>query len=113
MQRSAVVSQLARGVRPWNRQLSKTVARTTEVNNGRAAIFSASFLGRRMSTTGCPKSSIQSTPSRLTSSKPEVDKESTVWLYEQTNLRVEGHIIGFDEYMNLVLDEAEEGHVNN
>ncbi|XP_064467315.1 small nuclear ribonucleoprotein E-like [Ornithodoros turicata] len=31
-----------------------------------------------------------------------------VWLYENVNLRIEGHIIGFDEYMNLVLDEAEE-----
>jgi len=34
-----------------------------------------------------------------------------VWLYEQTNLRIEGCIIGFDEYMNLVLDEAEEVHM--
>lgn len=34
-----------------------------------------------------------------------------VWLYEQTNLRIEGCIIGFDEYMNLVLDEAEEYHL--
>ena len=31
-----------------------------------------------------------------------------VWLYENINLRIEGHIIGFDEYMNLVLDDAEE-----
>ncbi|PNH04852.1 Small nuclear ribonucleoprotein E [Tetrabaena socialis] len=31
-----------------------------------------------------------------------------IWLYDQTDLRVEGRIIGFDEYMNLVLDEAEE-----
>ncbi|KAG8196836.1 hypothetical protein JTE90_027549 [Oedothorax gibbosus] len=31
-----------------------------------------------------------------------------VWLYENTNVRIEGHIIGFDEYMNLVLDDAEE-----
>lgn len=31
-----------------------------------------------------------------------------VWLYEQTDMRIEGRIIGFDEYMNLVLDEAEE-----
>lgn len=34
-----------------------------------------------------------------------------VWLYEQTNLRIEGCIVGFDEYMNLVLDEAEEVHL--
>lgn len=26
----------------------------------------------------------------------------------QSDLRMEGRIIGFDEYMNLVLDEAEE-----
>lgn len=31
-----------------------------------------------------------------------------MWLYEQTDLRIEGRIIGFDEYMNLVLDDAEE-----
>eukprot|EP00798_Chlamydomonas_sp_ICE-L_P017108 gene17108-23410_t len=31
-----------------------------------------------------------------------------IWLYDQTDLRMEGRIIGFDEYMNLVLDEAEE-----
>lgn len=31
-----------------------------------------------------------------------------VWLYDQPDVRVEGRIIGFDEYMNLVLDEAEE-----
>mmetsp|Transcript_180273 Transcript_180273/g.438674 ORF Transcript_180273/g.438674 Transcript_180273/m.438674 type:complete len:88 (+) Transcript_180273:253-516(+) len=34
-----------------------------------------------------------------------------VWLYEQTSIRLEGQIIGFDEYMNLVLDGAEEVHV--
>lgn len=31
-----------------------------------------------------------------------------VWLFDQADLRIEGKIIGFDEYMNLVLDEAEE-----
>ena len=30
---------------------------------------------------------------------------------ENNNLRIEGHIIGFDEYMNLVLDEADEFYV--
>lgn len=34
-----------------------------------------------------------------------------VWLYENINLRIEGHIVGFDEYMNLVLDDSEEVHV--
>mmetsp|Transcript_33300 Transcript_33300/g.82938 ORF Transcript_33300/g.82938 Transcript_33300/m.82938 type:complete len:88 (+) Transcript_33300:108-371(+) len=31
-----------------------------------------------------------------------------IWLYENTDLRIEGRIIGFDEYMNVVLDDAEE-----
>lgn len=31
-----------------------------------------------------------------------------VWLFENNELRIEGRIIGFDEYMNLVLDDAEE-----
>jgi small nuclear ribonucleoprotein E len=31
-----------------------------------------------------------------------------VMLFEQNNVRIEGVIIGFDEYMNLVLDEADE-----
>ncbi|KOX78065.1 probable small nuclear ribonucleoprotein E [Ceratina calcarata] len=34
-----------------------------------------------------------------------------VWLFENINLRIEGHIVGFDEYMNLVLDDAEEYHM--
>lgn len=31
-----------------------------------------------------------------------------IWLYEQTTIRIEGRIVGFDEYMNLVLDAAVE-----
>jgi len=31
-----------------------------------------------------------------------------IWLYEQPDLRIEGRIMGFDEYMNMVLDNAEE-----
>ncbi|KAI8821398.1 uncharacterized protein EV422DRAFT_40928 [Fimicolochytrium jonesii] len=31
-----------------------------------------------------------------------------IWLYEQTDIRIEGQIIGFDEFMSLVLDDAEE-----
>jgi len=33
-----------------------------------------------------------------------------VWPYEQVNMRIEGCIIAFNEYMNLVLDGAEEIH---
>ena len=35
-----------------------------------------------------------------------------IWLYENTKMRIEGQILGFDEYMNLVLDEAEEVRTN-
>ena len=35
----------------------------------------------------------------------------TVWLYENVNTRIDGHIVGFDEYMNLVLDDAKEVHL--
>jgi len=33
-----------------------------------------------------------------------------IWLYDQKDMRIEGVIVGFDEYMNLVLDDAEEVH---
>merc|ERR1712037_715170 len=35
----------------------------------------------------------------------------SVWLYENVNTRIEGHIVGFDEYINLVLDDAAEVHL--
>ena len=31
-----------------------------------------------------------------------------VWLYDNANAMIEGRLIGFDEYMNLVLDDCEE-----
>lgn len=31
-----------------------------------------------------------------------------LWLYEDTRLQIEGQIIGFDEYMNMVLEDAVE-----
>ena len=34
-----------------------------------------------------------------------------IWLYDHNDVRIEGRLIGFDEYMNLVLDEAEEVYV--
>ncbi|KAL7678354.1 hypothetical protein ACOME3_004582 [Neoechinorhynchus agilis] len=39
------------------------------------------------------------------------ERRVQVWLYEQVNLRIEGRIVGFDEYMNLVLDDSEEIHL--
>uniref|UniRef100_A0A2K5RNS9 Small nuclear ribonucleoprotein E n=1 Tax=Cebus imitator TaxID=2715852 RepID=A0A2K5RNS9_CEBIM len=33
-----------------------------------------------------------------------------VWLYEQVNMRIEGCIVGFDEYMKRRDDDAEEIH---
>mmetsp|Transcript_39621 Transcript_39621/g.105001 ORF Transcript_39621/g.105001 Transcript_39621/m.105001 type:complete len:101 (-) Transcript_39621:114-416(-) len=31
-----------------------------------------------------------------------------IWLHENNDMRIEGRILGFDEYMNLVVDDAEE-----
>ena len=31
-----------------------------------------------------------------------------IWLYEQLGIRIEGKIRGFDEFMNLVVDDAVE-----
>ena len=36
--------------------------------------------------------------------------QTQVWLCEQVNMRIEGCIIGFDEYASLVLDDADEIH---
>ncbi|KIN08225.1 hypothetical protein OIDMADRAFT_107966 [Oidiodendron maius Zn] len=39
-----------------------------------------------------------------------LQQQSTVqiWLYEQLAIRIEGRIRGFDEFMNLVIDDAVE-----
>ncbi|KAI0318734.1 Sm-like ribonucleoprotein [Amylostereum chailletii] len=34
-----------------------------------------------------------------------------VWLYDNIDMRIEGRIIGFDEFMNIVIDEAAEVYV--
>ncbi|KAG8722386.1 mRNA splicing protein sme1 [Ceratobasidium sp. 394] len=31
-----------------------------------------------------------------------------IWLYDHVEMRIHGRIIGFDEFMNVVIDEAEE-----
>ncbi|KAJ3260797.1 hypothetical protein HK103_007360 [Boothiomyces macroporosus] len=35
----------------------------------------------------------------------------SIWLFEQTDLRIEGRILGFDEFLSVVLDDAEEVNV--
>ncbi|KAG9047040.1 mRNA splicing protein sme1 [Tulasnella sp. UAMH 9824] len=34
-----------------------------------------------------------------------------IWLYDNVDMRLGGRIIGFDEFMNVVLDDAEEIYV--
>ncbi|KAF2763129.1 small nuclear ribonucleoprotein SmE [Pseudovirgaria hyperparasitica] len=36
----------------------------------------------------------------------------SIWLYEQLGIRIEGKIRGFDEFMNLVIDDAVEVKVD-
>ena len=57
----------------------------------------------------CPKPyALISSSSRFSSRYLQNRSRVSVWLYENVNTRIEGHIIGFDEYMNLVMDGAEE-----
>lgn len=37
----------------------------------------------------------------------------SIWLFENVSERIEGLIIGFDEYMNLTLDEAQEVNIKS
>ncbi|KAH8834798.1 hypothetical protein DL96DRAFT_1701823 [Flagelloscypha sp. PMI_526] len=34
-----------------------------------------------------------------------------IWLYDNVEMRIEGKIVGFDEFMNIVLDDAAEVYV--
>lgn len=36
-----------------------------------------------------------------------------IWLYDNIEMRIEGRIIGFDEFMNVVIDEAAEVYVKD
>ncbi|QLQ78272.1 hypothetical protein HG537_0A05190 [Torulaspora globosa] len=36
----------------------------------------------------------------------------TIWLYEQVGIRIRGKIDGFDEFMNIVIEDAVEVPVN-
>ncbi|KAJ3563762.1 hypothetical protein NP233_g8732 [Leucocoprinus birnbaumii] len=37
----------------------------------------------------------------------------SVWLYDNIEMRIEGRIVGFDEFMNLVIDDAAEVYVKD
>lgn len=56
------------------------------------------------------KSHVNSHISLLTNITIQTQKKTRVkiWLYEDTRMTIEGQIIGFDEYMNFVLDGAQE-----
>jgi len=36
-----------------------------------------------------------------------------IWLYDNVEMRIEGRIIGFDEFMNIVMDDAVEVYVKD
>ncbi|KAF8665078.1 hypothetical protein AX16_000546 [Volvariella volvacea WC 439] len=37
----------------------------------------------------------------------------SIWLYDNIEMRIEGRIIGFDEFMNVVIDDAAEVYVKD
>ncbi|KAJ8091367.1 hypothetical protein PM082_015085 [Marasmius tenuissimus] len=40
---------------------------------------------------------------------PSIQRSKVIiWLYDNIEMRIEGRIIGFDEFMNVVIDEAAE-----
>jgi len=53
---------------------------------------------------GCLSKCLQNLIFRFLQSRQKIQ----IWLYDHSDVRIEGRLIGFDEYMNLVLDEAEE-----
>jgi small nuclear ribonucleoprotein E len=59
---------------------------------------------RRPLTSRRPPAAAQNLIFRFLQSRQRVQ----VWLFDHADLRVEGRLVGFDEFMNFVLDEAEE-----
>ena len=49
----------------------------------------------------------------FTSQKFKKKTRVRIWIYEDVHVQMEGVIIGFDEYMNIVLDEAIEINTNS
>ena len=49
----------------------------------------------------------------FTSQKFKKKTRVRIWTYEDVHVQMEGVIIGFDEYMNIVLDEAIEINTNS
>ena len=58
----------------------------------------------------CPPLSSQISPHLTSNALYPAQKKTRVkiWLYEDTRMALEGQIIGFDEYMNFVLEGATE-----
>ncbi|KMZ60500.1 putative Small nuclear ribonucleoprotein E [Zostera marina] len=57
-----------------------------------------------MATTVVQKSMIQ--PVNLIFKFLQSKRRVQIWLFDHKNIIMEGHILGFDEYMNMVLDDA-------
>ncbi|KAE8744484.1 hypothetical protein FOCC_FOCC008872 [Frankliniella occidentalis] len=99
----------AAGLGPGSKQTGK---RTGDVWTSRVVLFIDRKLplnSFKMSYKGPPKvQKVMVQPINLIFRYLQNRSKVQVWLYENVNLKIEGHIVGFDEYMNLVLDDAEE-----
>ena len=51
---------------------------------------------------------IHALPNQQQILQPQKKTRVRIWLVEDTRLMIEGQIIGFDEYMNMVLEDAVE-----
>lgn len=66
-----------------------------------------------MSSTAKPSKKTMIPPINLIFKYLQQQSLVTIWLFEQTQLRIQGKIRGFDEFMNIVIDEAVEISTND
>jgi len=62
----------------------------------------------RLSSYHAPAPSLRASPQNLIFRFLQTRQRVEVWLYAATDMRMRGFIVGFDEYMNVVLDDAVE-----
>ena len=71
---------------------------------GRETLHAPRSLTHSLAHSTTPRSTLQNLIFRFLQGQQRIQ----VWLYDNANAMIEGRLIGFDEYMNLVLDDCEE-----
>ena len=66
-----------------------------------------------MSSSGAPRRKVMTQAVNVIFGYLKEKSRIEIWLHESTSMKIEGNIVGFDEYMNIVLDDACEVHVKS